>query len=141
MTTILKRKIYNTLFAVILLASFGPSDVISKGKALRVFEVCDCQFPAEIGAYKHFNVLKVRHTLLTSPAIDPVMILEISVERKGNEYRILAIVGSSKTKTAGKAGPVIEVLKSQGPYYPGKVIYQLPESKIQTANLKLNNKR
>jgi hypothetical protein len=66
------------------------------------------------------------------------MVQEIFAERKGDKYRILAPVDSTKTSSVGKVGAVFEIVKWKGPYWPGKVIYQLSPEQIYSEYLRLN---
>lgn len=105
-------------------------------------DVCEeCQFPAEIGAYKHLKAVKVRHTLFKYISWSPMMVKEILAERKDKTYRILALVVSTQASSIGKAGPVIEIIELKGPHRPNKVIYQLKLEQIYSSYSKLNRQR
>ena len=138
MATLNKHKINGILLAVTILMLLYPSPTSAKNKTQRVFEVCECRFPAEVGAYKNLKVTGVRYTLFKYLRSDSVMVREVFAERKGTQYRILALVDSTETSTVGKEGPIIEIVKWNGPYWPGKVIYQLAIDQIYLAHLKLN---
>ena len=64
------------------------------------------------------------------------MVREIFAVRNGQKYRILSLVFSTEVSSVGKDGPVIEILKWKGPYWPGEVIYQLAGDQIHSTYLK-----
>lgn len=132
------EELKNTLFFTIILLTFlFPSIATALDRPLRVHEVCECVFPAEVGAFGHINAILVRFTLLRSATVEPVMVREIFAERHGKQYRIISMVDSTETKTVGKVGPIVEVMKWNGPYWPGKILYQLTPEQIQIASEKL----
>lgn len=125
------------LFLLFIFPLIYPTSVIALSKSQRVYEICECRFPAEIGGYKNFKAINIRHTLFRHLPKNPVMVREIFAERKGKKYRIIALIASTKSKTVGKSGPIIEITKWNGPYWPSKVIYQLTLEQIYLANLRL----
>ena len=140
MTTVNDHKAISYLMVLIIFTIIYPSLVAAFSEHQRVNDVCRCMFPAEVGAYKHFKAVKVRYTLFSELSFSTMMVKEIFAERKGEMYRIIALVVSTKEKTVGKLGPIIEILKWNGPYWPGKIIYQLSRNKINLASSKLNEK-
>tara|TARA_B100000315_G_scaffold156281_1_gene144822 strand:- start:959 stop:1135 length:177 start_codon:yes stop_codon:yes gene_type:complete len=58
------------------------------------------------------------------------MVREVLAARKETEYRIIALVDSTESSSMGKEGPIIEIVKWNGSYWPGKVIYQLAIEQI-----------
>ncbi len=137
MATLNNHKINSFLFAAIVLALLYPAFVTAVSKPQRVLEVCECLFPAEIGAFKYLKVVRVRYTLFKYIPRNSAMVREIFAERKGSQYRILSLVDSTETSTVGKQGPIIEIVKWNGPYWPGKIIYQLALDQIRVAYLKM----
>lgn len=115
-----------------------PSLATASNRHQHVFEVCECQFPPEIGAYKHLQVVEARFTLFRHIPQNPIIVREILAERKGTNYRIITLVTSTKNSSVGRDGPVIEIVKLNGPYWPGKIIYQLSLAQINLAYNKLN---
>jgi len=96
----------------------------------RVFEVSGSQFPAEFVAFKNLKVVETRYTLFWYIPTKVAMVREIFADRNGEQYRILSLVYSTETSSVGKDGPVFEIVKWNGPYWPGKVIYQLTPNQI-----------
>lgn len=134
MTTLQKHKECSFIMLFTVLVLFHTSLVYAEqAKPQRVFQVCECQFPAEVGAYQHIKVVSFRHTILKITSTDVSMVREIFGERNGQTYRFVSLVDSTETKTVGKIGPVIEILKWNGPYWPSEVIYQLPIDKVYFA--------
>jgi hypothetical protein len=120
------------------LTLFCHSFAVALERPQRVFEVSDSQFPAEIGAYKYLKVIQVRYALFNQIPSSLFMVQEIFAERKGEKYRILAPVDSTKTSSVGKVGAVFEIVKWKGAYWPGEVIYQLSLEQIYSEYLRLN---
>lgn len=137
MATLNKHKIDSFLFAALVLTLLYPSFVTAVSKTQRVHEVCECRFPAEIGAFKYLKVVRIRYTLFKYLTRDSAMVREVFAERNGDQYRILSLVDSTETSTVGKEGPIIEIVKWNGPYWPGKIIYQLALDQIRVAYLKM----
>lgn len=46
-------------------------------------------------------------------------------------------MNSTETSTVGKEGPIIEIVKWNVPYRPGKIIYQLALDQIHLVFLKM----
>lgn len=128
------------LFIFVLIFSLlFPFSAKASNKALYVFEVCgNCHFPAEIGVYKHLKAVESRYTLFRHIPDNPIMVREIWAERKGKSYRIITLVASTQSKSTGIHGQVIEIVESNGPYWPGTVIYQLTLTQIDLAYTKMN---
>lgn len=146
MITLNKNNIKKIFLLNVLLLSFFltfsfTSLSIAKSNAQRVFQVCECEFPVEIGAFNHLKVIKIRYVLFHYAPFDALMVREIFAERQGDQYRILSIVGSTETSSVGKEGPVIEIIKWNDAYWPGKIIYQLSPDQIYFKNIKMNEKR
>lgn len=66
------------------------------------------------------------------------IVKEIFAVRHEKQYRILSLVGSTETSSVGKGGPVFEIVKWNGPYWPSKVIYQLTADQVYFAYLGLD---
>ncbi len=126
------------LLIIIVLGFLNPYPVSAQSKSERVFEICGCLFPAEIGAYKHLKATKVRYTLFRQIPWTPLMIREIIAERRGEKYRIISLVISTESSSVGNNGPIIEIVKLNGPYWPGKVIYQLTLDQIYYEYQRIN---
>ncbi len=144
MTTKNKSKISSFLALFIVLALYYPISASAVHTSThpehqKVFEICSCKFPAEVGAFKYLEAIKARYTLLTPDPESSSMVQEIFAKRKGKLYRILTLVASTETSSVGKNGPVIEIVKWNGPYWPGTIIYQLSPEQIKMADLSLKN--
>lgn len=139
MLNVVKFKANGLFLLLILLTFLNPSLASAKNKPWIVLDECKCQFPAEFGAYKYFEIIKVRHTIFNEIPGTPLMVKEISAERKGQTYRILVVVRSSITSTVGKTGVLIEIAKLNIPYFYGYVLFQLTPDQIMDEYLKLAN--
>lgn len=93
-----------------------------------------------MGALKNLEAIKIRYVLFNYAPSDALMALEIFAEGQGDQYRILSIVESTETSSVGKEGSVIEIIKWNGPYLPGKVIYQLSSDQIYLKKIKMSEK-
>ncbi len=82
--------------------------------------------------------MRVRYVLFKHTPEVVSIVKEIFAVRHGKQYRILSLVASTETNSVGKGGPVFEIVKWNGPYWPGKVIYQLTTDRIYFAYLSLN---
>lgn len=138
MSTIIKHKISSVLLAVLVVILSYPSFATAANKSQRVHEICECIFPAEIGAYQYLKAIKARYTTLKYSRFGSVMVREIFAERKGSQFRIISLVGSTETSSVGKEGQIIEVAKWNGQYWPPEVLYQLTSDQIHLVRMKLN---
>lgn len=141
MTTSKKhKKVISFVLLVTALTLFYPSLVITSEKTQRVFQVCGCRFPAEVGAFKNLDVISARYTLLKYLPSSAAMVREIFAEKNGETYRIVSLVDSTETSSVGKVGPIVEILKWNGPYWPAQVIYQLGYDQVYFAAMQLYEK-
>ncbi len=139
MTTSKKhKKVVGFVLLITALTLFYPSLVVTSEKPQRVFQVCRCRFPAEVGAFKNLEVISARYTLLNYLPSTVAMVREIFAERNGETYRIVSLVDSTETNTVGKVGPIVEILKWNGPYWPAQVIYQLNYDQVYFAAIQLS---
>ena len=77
-----------------------------------------------------YDVTNVRYVLLQYASTCAAMVKEIHAIKKGFEYRILIYVRADNESSAGFEGPIIEITKRNGVYWPAKVIYQLSVDKV-----------
>ncbi len=102
-----------------------------------VLQVCKCYFSSEMISFEKPKVTNVRYVIFNHIKSMPMMVREIFAEDQRGEYRIISLVRSTEKKTVGKVGPVLEILKWNGPYWPGNVLYQLSFREIQDAYTKM----
>jgi|TARA_B100000959_G_scaffold269886_1_gene316120 hypothetical protein len=132
------KKVVGFVLLIAALTLFCPSSVVASEKPQRVFEVCGCRFPAEVGAFKNLEVISSRYTLLKYLPLNATMVSEIFAEKNGETYRIISLVDSTETNSVGKVGPIIEILKWNGSYWPAQVIYQLNYDQVYLAVAQLH---
>lgn len=100
--------------------------------AKKVYEICDCYFPAEIGAFKYYDVISDRVVPFSHIPFTPVIVRELKIERKEELYRVLILTRSSPVSSIGIMGAIIEIANSNG-----DIIYQLSPLQIYKEYLKL----
>jgi len=132
------KKVVGFVLLITALTLFYPSLVVTSEKPQRVYEVCGCRFPAEVGAFKNLEVISARYTLLHYLPSNAAMVLEIFAEKNGETYRIVSLVASTETNSVGKVGPIVEILKWNGDYWPAQIIYQLNNDQVYLAAAQLH---
>ncbi len=62
MTTSKKhKKVISFVLLITALTLFYPSLAATSEKPQRVFQVCGCRFPAEVGAFKNLDMISARY--------------------------------------------------------------------------------
>ena len=77
-----------------------------------------------------YDVTNVRYVLLQYASMCAATVKEIYAMKSGFEYRIIVYVRADEDSSTGFEGPIIEITKRNGVYWPAKVIYQLSIDKV-----------
>lgn len=123
------------VFILTFFVSYGSVLAEESKKKLYVHEVCKCYFPSTSGQFQYLKVDRSYYTLLYQL---PIMTYVMHVTSPaGYTYRIASVVASTKLSSVGWRGPVYQILKWNGPWYPSDVIYSLDIETLTKIYLKM----
>ena len=139
MTRRLSYDLRSFFYALVILSAFYPAIVNAMNADKSVLQVCRCHFPSEMISFEKSKVTSLRYVVFSHIKAMPMMVREIFSEDQRGKYRIISLMSSTEKKTLGKVGPVLEILKWNGPYWPGEVLYQLSLRGLRDAYTKMIN--